>query len=80
MAMAEAISAELNFTGGQSLVLFHPPLLQRRTMSVPWVEVQVGLLEDTSPSARKQSETFCYERNGRMDRKEKKGLLIDSYF
>jgi hypothetical protein len=80
MAMAEAISAKLNFTGGQGLVLFHPSLPQRHTMTVPWIEVQVEPLEDTSPSARKKSETFCYDRKGHMAHKEKKGLLIDSYF
>jgi hypothetical protein len=80
MTMGEAISAELSFTGGKGLVLFHPPLPERHTVTVPWVEVQVEPPDDTGSSARKRSETFCYARNGRMDRQEKKGLLIDSYF
>jgi hypothetical protein len=81
MTMAEMISPELSFTGGQGLVLFHPALPQRHTMTtVPWVEVQVEPPDVAGSPARKRSETFCYGRNGSMDRQEKKGLLIDSYF
>ena len=80
MSMTEAIPAELGFVGGQSLVLFHHPLPQRAVETLPLVEIQVEPLEDSGRSARKESETFSYDRNGRMDHEEKKGLLIDSYF
>lgn len=80
MSMTEAIPAELGFMGGQSLVLFNHPLPQRAVETLPLVEIQVEPLEDSGPPGRKESETFSYDRNGHMDRKEKKGLLIDSYF
>jgi hypothetical protein len=80
MSMTEAIPAELGFMGGQSLVLFHHPLPKRAVESLPLAEIQVEPLDDSGGSDRKESETFSYDRNGRMDCEEKKGLLIDSYF
>ena len=80
MGIAEAIPAKFAFPGAQSLILFHPPLPQPPVLSIPPVEIQIEILDDTSPSARKESENFFYNRNGHMDRKEKKGLFLDSYF
>jgi hypothetical protein len=79
MGLAQAIPVELAFTGAQSLVLFRHPLPQRFFISSPPLEVQVEILEDRSPSAGRESEGFSYDRKGFMDRKEKKGQLLDSY-
>ncbi len=79
MGIAQAIPAELGFTRAQSLVLFHHPLPQWSVISLPPVEIPIEILDDSSPSTRKEPETFCYDRNGHMACKRGKGLLIDSY-
>ena len=78
--MSEVILAASGFMGGQGLVLFRHPLPQRVVETLPPVEIQVAPIENSRCSVRQESETFSYDHSGHMNRKEKKGLLIDSYF
>jgi hypothetical protein len=84
LTMVNSISASLALpaanSNGNSIVLYQSPLPERYSLVVPFVEVAVEKWREGTFENQPRIEGLYYDRQGRLNSQNQKGLFINTFF